>query len=115
MALAQEPRLLLLDEPTLHLDISHQLALLRLLERLRRSRDLTIVAVLHDLNLALAADRAVIVHGGRIVAARAEGGSFDLGRLRDAFGVAIAEAVTDDGRRVLAPLVPGAHGSRTPD
>ncbi|MGH2357302.1 MAG: ABC transporter ATP-binding protein [Candidatus Limnocylindria bacterium] len=115
MALAQEPRLLLLDEPTLHLDIAHQLALLRLLERLRRSRDLSVVAVLHDLNLALAADRAVVVHGGRIVAAHTDGGSFDLGRLRDAFGVAIAEAVTPDGRRVLAPAMPGPSMSRTQD
>jgi iron complex transport system ATP-binding protein len=51
-ALAQQPRLLLLDEPTSHLDIQHQLELLELLERLNKARGLTVIAVLHDLNLA---------------------------------------------------------------
>lgn len=51
-ALAQEPSLLILDEPTAHLDIAHQVELLDLIRRLNRSEGLTIVAVLHDLNLA---------------------------------------------------------------
>ena len=119
LALAQEPRLLLLDEPTAHLDVAHQLALIGLLERLRHSRGLTVLAVFHDLNLAARfADRAVILHQGRLASAGAERGRFDLGRLRDAFGVVIAEAVTADGRRVLAPAMPesGISGiSRIPD
>jgi iron complex transport system ATP-binding protein len=107
LALAQEPRLLLLDEPTAHLDIAHQLALIQLLERLRAARGLTVLAVLHDLNLAARfADRAVILREGRLAAAEGESGRFDLRRLRDAFGVKIAEAMTADGRRVLAPDMP---------
>ncbi len=51
-ALAQEPRLLFLDEPTSHLDITHQVGILDLVKRLNREFDLTIIAVLHDLNLA---------------------------------------------------------------
>ena len=51
-ALAQEPEWLFLDEPTAHLDIAHQVAVLGLLARLNRERRLTVVAVLHDLNLA---------------------------------------------------------------
>jgi len=51
-ALAQEPRLLYLDEPTSHLDIGHQIEILSLLKRLNRDEGLTIVVVLHDLNLA---------------------------------------------------------------
>jgi iron complex transport system ATP-binding protein len=51
-ALAQEPRLLLLDEPTSHLDITHQVRVLDLIRRLNREQALTVVAVLHDLNLA---------------------------------------------------------------
>jgi iron complex transport system ATP-binding protein len=115
LALAQEPRLLLLDEPTAHLDVAHQIALIQLLERLRAARDLTVLAVFHDLNLAARfADRAVILHQGRLVPADGEGGRFDLGRLRDAFGVTIAEATTADGRRVLAPVMPEATTPRIP-
>jgi iron complex transport system ATP-binding protein len=51
-ALAQEPSLLFLDEPTSHLDIGHQIQILDLLKKLNRQKGLTIVMVLHDLNLA---------------------------------------------------------------
>lgn len=51
-ALAQEPALLILDEPTSHLDIGHQIEILNLLRRLNQKKNLSIVIVLHDLNLA---------------------------------------------------------------
>jgi iron complex transport system ATP-binding protein len=51
-ALAQEPKVLLLDEPTAHLDIAHQLHVLDLLRKLNRGKKLSIIIVLHDLNLA---------------------------------------------------------------
>jgi len=51
-ALAQRPRVLLLDEPTAHLDIGHQLAIFDLLARLHVERDLAVLCVSHDLNLA---------------------------------------------------------------
>lgn len=51
-ALAQQPKLLFLDEPTSHLDIGHQVQVLDLLKRLNRARNLTIVMIQHDLNLA---------------------------------------------------------------
>ena len=52
MALAQQPDLLMLDEPTSHLDIAHQVRIYELLTRLHRQRKLTVVTVSHDLNLA---------------------------------------------------------------
>ncbi len=51
-ALAQEPRVLMLDEPTSHLDIGHQIHVLDLLASFNRQRGLTVVIIMHDLNLA---------------------------------------------------------------
>lgn len=65
-ALAQEPELLILDEPTAHLDIAHQIELLDLTRRLNRERGLTVIAVLHDLNLASQyAGRLLMMKDGR--------------------------------------------------
>jgi len=52
MALAQQPQLLLLDEPTAHLDIKYQIDILELVQRLNRERGVTVIAAMHDLNLA---------------------------------------------------------------
>ncbi|MFI5663056.1 ABC transporter ATP-binding protein [Streptomyces sp. NPDC051684] len=69
MALAQETDVLLLDEPTTYLDISHQLDVLDLLTDLNRERGVTLVVVLHDLNLACRyADHLIAMKDGRIVA-----------------------------------------------
>jgi iron complex transport system ATP-binding protein len=69
MALAQQPELLLLDEPTANLDLAHQLAFMRLIRELSRSRQLTVLAAIHDLNLAaLCFDRIVALHRGHVVA-----------------------------------------------
>lgn len=65
-ALAQEPQVLVLDEPTSHLDIAHQVELLDLVRRLNRDRSVTVLAVLHDLNLAaLYASRLLMIREGR--------------------------------------------------
>ena len=51
-ALTQEPHLLLLDEPTSHLDITHQVQILNLIRRLSENLELTVLMIIHDLNLA---------------------------------------------------------------
>ncbi len=66
-ALAVEAPLLLLDEPTTHLDPPHQVALVRLLKRLTHEGS-SVISVLHDLSLALQADRLVVMQAGRITA-----------------------------------------------
>lgn len=69
-ALAQETPVLLLDEPTSHLDINHALAVLRVVEGLVRGQGRTVVAVMHDLNLAAAfCDHLVFLKDGRLHAA----------------------------------------------
>ncbi len=66
-ALAQEPQLLLLDEPTAHLDIGHQVKVLDLVRKLNHENSLTIVIVLHDLNLAsLYCDTLILLKEGKI-------------------------------------------------
>jgi iron complex transport system ATP-binding protein len=72
MALAQEPSILLLDEPTTYLDIAHQIDVLDLLVDLARERGTAVVVVLHELNLAIRyADHLVAMRDGRIAAAGA--------------------------------------------
>ncbi len=69
MALAQDTRVLLLDEPTTYLDLHHQLDVLRTVVRLREERGLTVVMVLHDLaHAARFAERIVALRDGRVVA-----------------------------------------------
>ncbi len=66
-ALTQEPELLLLDEPTSHLDIKHQVRILDLVRRLNREAGITVVIVLHDLNLASEyCDELILMENGTI-------------------------------------------------
>jgi len=66
-ALAQEPRLLFLDEPTAYLDITHQVEILELIKKLNMEFGLTVIMVLHDLNLACEyCGRLILLKEGRI-------------------------------------------------
>lgn len=68
-ALAQKPKVLILDEPIAHLDIQHQIELLKLVKQLAQTQHITIAMILHDLNFAMAfADHIVLMHEGKIAA-----------------------------------------------
>jgi len=97
-ALAVEAPVMLLDEPTTHLDAPHQRALLRGLAA--RARDgAAVVAVLHDLTLALAADRVVVMRAGRIAADGAPGDAPLQRTLVDVFDGAFSiERIASSGR-----------------
>ncbi len=88
-AIAQEPSLLLLDEPTSALDPAHQIRVMDLLTRLKTERNMAVVTVLHDINLAaMAADRAVVLKRGRVAA---------IGPVSDALSRNILENVYECG------------------
>ncbi|WP_169082962.1 heme ABC transporter ATP-binding protein [Paenibacillus sp. PL91] len=68
--MAQEPTIILLDEPTTYLDIGFQVQLLDTVRAWQQERELTVIAVLHDLNLAaLYCDELVVLHQGKVAAA----------------------------------------------
>ena len=70
MTIAQEPEILILDEPTTYLDVSYQVEVLELVKKLNRELGITIIMVLHDINLAARySDVLMAVKGGRLYAA----------------------------------------------
>ncbi|CAI9418782.1 ABC transporter ATP-binding protein [Nocardioides sp. T2.26MG-1] len=88
MMLAQDPRILLLDEPTTYLDIAHQVDLLDLLAELNEQRGTTVVMVLHDLNLAARyAHHLVVMAEGRVIREGAPAAVLDAACVREAFGL----------------------------
>lgn len=66
-AIAQDTEIILLDEPISHLDIHHQIEIMNQLRQLNKNKNITIVAVLHDLNIAAAyADHMILMHDGGV-------------------------------------------------
>jgi len=109
MALAQQTDLLLLDEPTTFLDVSHQVEVLDLLTDLNLTRGTTIVMVLHDLNLAARyADHLVALAGGRLYAAGEPAQVLTQECVRTVFGLE-SQVITDptSGKPLMLPI--GRH------
>lgn len=102
MALAQEADVLLLDEPTSHLDPAHQIGIVRRAAELARTRGVIAVAVLHDLNLATLAERVLVLDAGRIVADGAPAEALDADLVRRVFGDDLAVSQVS-GRTVILP------------
>jgi iron complex transport system ATP-binding protein len=115
MALAQETDLLLLDEPTTFLDVSHQVEVLDLLTDLNRTRGTTVVMVLHDLNLAARyADHLIALEGGVVRAAGHPEVVLTEETIRVVFGMdsrVIPDPVS--GKPLMLPI--GRHHSRSVD
>jgi len=109
MALAQQTDLLLLDEPTTFLDVSHQIEVLDLLTDLNRSRGTTIVMVLHDLNLAARySDHLIALASGRIHASGHPADVLTVSTVREVFGLD-SRVIVDptSGKPLMLPI--GRH------
>lgn len=98
-ALAQQPLVLLLDEPTLHLDIGAQVELLQNLRRLAVENRQTVVVVTHELNLAAEfADRVVVLHQGKCLRAGTPSEVYERGLLEQVFGAQLEVSFSSSGR-----------------
>ncbi len=106
-ALAQEPKLLLLDEPTNHLDLAHQKSLLDALRKWTEEKDLTIVAVFHDLNLAsLYCDRLLVLHNGMIHSLDAPGSVLREDNLEHVYATKTKRLIHPQRSRPLMTILP---------
>ena len=110
MALAQDPTVLLLDEPTTYLDLCHQLELLELLKHLNQTQGLAIITVLHDINLAARySDRLAMLKQGCLHVTGAPKTVLTAQNLAEVFGIEAAVMQTPVGLQIF-PLAPIRHG-----
>lgn len=104
MALAQEPSALLLDEPTVYLDVRHQVEAFRLLRSLARDRGLAVAVVTHDLGLASRfADEVALLAGGRLAARGAPAEVMRAEVLSACYGTAISVVPLEGGGVAVVP------------
>jgi iron complex transport system ATP-binding protein len=101
LALAQNPKVLLLDEPTTYLDLRYQLELLTLLKDLQQQQGLTIITVLHELNLAIRySDRLAMLKDGSLVAVGTPKVVITPEVIAEVFGVSVAILDTPVGLQI---------------
>jgi iron complex transport system ATP-binding protein len=102
-AICQEPRIILLDEPTASLDLSHQVRIMDLMERLKEEKGVTVVMVSHDVNLAaMYGDRLLLLKEGRAVMLGAPREVLTFELLEEAYGctLVVDRSPLGDYRRV---------------
>ena len=114
-ALAQQPRVLLLDEPTSHLDLNHAIQVLDLVRSLA-DEGMAVLAVFHDLDIAARyADRVAIVAGGRVTSPTTPEEALDAHTVAEVFGVrAVVRTDPVTGSVAVTPVVRGADLVRDP-
>ena len=110
-ALAQQPQILLLDEPTSNLDIKHQLEVLGIIKDLTRTRQLSVIMAMHDLNLASRfSDKMVLLKQGCIFAVGTPESVLTEENIESVYGVKshVTNSVLD--RPQVTPIAPTATG-----
>jgi iron complex transport system ATP-binding protein len=104
-ALAGDPQVLLLDEPTSMLDVGHEQQVLELVDELRKDAGLTVVATLHDLTVAgQYADTLVMLDGGEVVASGTPRAVLTAPLIESVYAARVNVIAGSDGRPVVAPL-----------
>ena len=104
-ALAAEPRVLLLDEPTSMLDVGHQQQVLELVDGLRRDGGLTVLSTLHDLTAAgQYADELVLLHEGRVAAAGPAATVLTVSLIEAVYAARVTVSPGPDGRPAVVPV-----------
>ena len=104
MILAQDAQIVLLDEPVNHLDIKFQYAIMSMARDLLLAQGKTVIAVLHDLNLAMMfADRVAVMKEGALLAHGPTNDTVDAALIKAAFDFE-AEVLSVSGRRICAPI-----------
>ncbi len=107
-ALAQEPEVIILDEPTSHLDISHQVHVLDILKDLSVGKRITIIAVLHDLNLAAEyCDRLLLMDNGAIVSSGAPSEVLDYSTIEKVYKTVVVVRENPVSGKPFVLLAPG--------
>jgi iron complex transport system ATP-binding protein len=102
-ALAQQPDVLLMDEPTSSLDLRNQMEVMQITRQISRDKGIAVVAAMHDLNLALRfADRFILLEGGLIYAVGGQG-VMNAENIESVYGLPVAVKVFE-GRRIVIPL-----------
>lgn len=105
MALAQQPEVLLLDEPTTYLDIAHQLEVMQIVRQLYEKYGMTVIMVLHDINHALQyADEIAIVKDHRIFSQGPPKEIITVDTLAKVFGVKADIFINSEGAAILSPI-----------
>ena len=108
-ALAQEARVLVLDEPTTGLDLGHQLQVLELVDELRRTEGITVVSAMHDLTLAARySDRIALLVDGQLVADGSPEAVLRADVLERHYGVAVHVMRGPNGELIVVPAAPVA-------
>ena len=113
-ALAQQPQILLLDEPTSSLDIKHQLEILCILRSLAQSKERSVIVAMHDLNLASRfSDRMLMLKQGRIFAAGTPESVLTEENIEVAYGVKSRVTQSFLGKPQVTPLLSEFDGARS--
>jgi len=109
-ALAQEPEILFLDEPTSHLDIGHQVKIFDILKDLNQKQGVTIVSILHDLNLASEyCDKLLLLNKGRIAKYDMPDEILDYRLLEEVYDTLVVVKKNPISNKPYVVLVPGSN------